>query len=400
MTLGLDYTASADAAAIPFAIFGLILLYLARDIEHWPRNLCAAALLSSIVCAIVGLVEANFDIQGAAPEVLRITRLLLTLTSPIPPLLMFAFILWCSGEDWRRSRSMHIMGALTVFLMVAASIATLSAPDGAPSGTGPFRYVSLAAVSGVAAISAFTLYSLIRRWKLLTPVQRITFLASFLSPSSLQLIFIELLLMSDLAERYLEQKEEAARNRARVAVLQMRPHFIHNTLTSIYYLCDKDPRAAQQVILDFSRYLQDNFTAIGREDTIPFEKELEHTRAYLAVEQACHKDRLFVEFDTPVTFFRIPPLTLQPIVENAVKHGMDPDAEPLHISVETRETHGGVEIVVEDSGRGYTPPADGSDSFALDNIRERLRMKCDGTLRVESSGERGTRVTVTIPLAV
>ena len=123
-------------------------------------------------------------------------------------------------------------------------------------------------------------------------------MVSFFAPSYIQSVLVELLLMSELVHGYREQKEEAARQRARAAVLQMRPHFIHNTLMSIYYLCAQDPRKAQEVIRDFSRYLQSNFTAIAKDGTIPFAEELEHTKAYLAVEQARYEGRLFVEFNT------------------------------------------------------------------------------------------------------
>ena len=133
------------------------------------------------------------------------------------------------------------------------------------------------------------------------------------------------IIMADQVEQYLRQQREIAGQRARIAVLQMRPHFIYNTMMSIYYLCEQDQKKAQQVVLDFTDYLRKNFGAIAGEDTISFSEELEHTRAYLAVEQAQFEDRLTVEYDTPYTQFRLPPLTLQPIVENAVKHCMDTD---------------------------------------------------------------------------
>ena len=90
----------------------------------------------------------------------------------------------------------------------------------------------------------------------------------------------------------------------------MRPHFIYNTMTSIYYLCEQDPKTAQQVTLDFTNYLRKNFSAIAKDGTIPFTEELEHTRAYLAVEQIRFEGEMFVEFDTPHTAFKLPPLTL------------------------------------------------------------------------------------------
>ena len=154
------------------------------------------------------------------------------------------------------------------------------------------------------------------------------------------------IILSDQIDQYLRQQREIARQRASIMVLQMRPHFIYNTMTSIYYLCDQDPKKAQQVTLDFTTYLRKNFTAIASEDTIPFTEELEHARAYLAVEQAQYEDGFFVDYDTPHTRFRVPPLTLQPIVENAVKHGMDPEAEPLRILIRTRATDSGHEIIV------------------------------------------------------
>ena len=165
---------------------------------------------------------------------------------------------------------------------------------------------------------------------------------------------------------------------------------------SIYYLCAQDPEKAQRVIKDFSRYLKNNFKAIAKEGTIPFAEELEHTRAYLAVEQARYEGHLYVEFDTPNTFFRIPPLTLQPIVENAVKYGMDPDMEPLYVSVVTEDTEQGVRITVEDTGPGYAP-SDDEPHFALDNIRQRLESMCGGTLEIAPREAGGTKVTVFVP---
>lgn len=87
------------------------------------------------------------------------------------------------------------------------------------------------------------------------------------------------LILSDNVEHYMNQQREIANQRANIMVLQMRPHFIYNTMTSIYYLCDQDPQLAKQVTMDFTTYLRKNFAAIASEDTIPFAEELEHTRA-------------------------------------------------------------------------------------------------------------------------
>ncbi len=208
------------------------------------------------------------------------------------------------------------------------------------------------------------------------------------------------LILSDNIEKYTRQQQEIAHQRADIMVLQMRPHFIYNTMMSIYYLCKLDPNKAQQVTLDFTNYLRKNFAAIASEDTVPFRDELEHTRAYLAVEQAQFEDTLFVSFDTPHTMFRVPPLTLQPIVENAVKHGMKSTRDPIHISVITRKSKKGSEINVEDNGSGFDPVDDNEPHIALNNIRQRLEMMCGGTLDIEAREGGGTSVKVTIPAEI
>ena len=193
------------------------------------------------------------------------------------------------------------------------------------------------------------------------------------------------------------QKIEIANQRADIMILQMRPHFIYNTMMSIYYLCKQDPDMAQQVTLDFTTYLRKNLTAIASAETIPFSSELEHTHAYLAVEQALYKNTLLVDYDTPHTFFRVPPLTLQPIVENAVKHGRDPYNGPLSISILTKKTDFGSMIVVTDNGRGFDPDETKDPGIALANIRQRLEMMCGGSLVIKPGDSGGTIVTVTIP---
>ena len=205
------------------------------------------------------------------------------------------------------------------------------------------------------------------------------------------------LILSDNMEQYTRQQQEIFHQRADIMVLQMRPHFIYNTMMGIYYLCKQDADKAQQVTLDFTTYLRRNFTAIASENTVPFKDELEHTHAYLAVEQAQFEDRLFVSFDTPHAMFQVPPLTLQPLVENAVKHGMNPDGNPLNISVKTRQTKGGSEIIVEDDGSGFNSAGDQEPHIALNNIRQRLEMMCKGKMVISPREGGGTVVKITIP---
>ena len=394
----LDFGALTEASAVLFGVFGLILAFLARDIDRWPKELCFALLAASVATSVLALLERVMLQYSNSLSLFRGVFIAEALVKPLPSLLVFAFLLYCCGEDPRRSTIMRLVCALTAAGIAVGMVVLFTGQFGGPPDYAiqhtPLTVLYLALVFAIVPISVI---ALILRWKKLTGIQRAMFLICFLTTNSLQLILLELYMIVGLVRRYLAERDEVARQRTRVAVAQMRPHFIYNTLMSVYYLCPQDPLKAQGVIKDFTRYLQKNFNAIATEDTIPFEQELEHTRAYLAVEQACFEGHLFVEFDTPNINFRLPPLTLQPIVENAVKHGLTPELEPLYVSVVTQDVAEGVQITVEDTGPGFAPSDDDAPQLALSNIRERLKTMCGGTLEIEPREAGGTRVTLFIP---
>lgn len=215
--------------------------------------------------------------------------------------------------------------------------------------------------------------------------------------TSIATMIMFLFIVLDQISLYIDQKEKNAHAYAANMALQMRPHFIYNVMMSIYYLCQQDPKKAQQVTLNFTNYLRRNFTAIAKEGTIPFTEELKHTKAYLEVEKARFEGTLFTNFDIPHKMFRVPPLVLQPIVENAVKHGVDPELDPLTILISTKKTETGSVITVLDTGIGYTESDNDDPHVALDNIRTRLDMACHGTLTIKPVNTGGTKAEIFIP---
>ena len=201
-------------------------------------------------------------------------------------------------------------------------------------------------------------------------------------------------------ERILRERETELKNaKVQAMMQQIRPHFIYNTLTSIYVLCRDDPRQAMQVVDSFTAYLQANFTAIAATKPIIFPDELRHTRAYLAVEAMRYGDKLKVEYDLKHTAFRLPALTLQPIVENAVKHGIGSGrGDEEHIVIRSRYQNGAAFLTVEDDGPGFDPDAGTGDAhIGIGNVRERLELMCGGTLTVESGPDKGTVISMVIP---
>ena len=202
-----------------------------------------------------------------------------------------------------------------------------------------------------------------------------------------------------LKERLLRKQEQEIRDtRVQAMISQIRPHFIYNTLTSVYVLCREDPELAMQVIQDFTTYLQHNFSAISATDPISFTDELSHTKAYVAVESLRYGDKLSVEYELDHTAFRLPPLTLQPLVENAIKHCLGKGIGPEHIVIRTWTENGNAMISVEDDGPGFDPKnTDSEIHVGLKNVEERLELMCGGTLEVRSSIGKGTLVTISIP---
>ena len=202
-----------------------------------------------------------------------------------------------------------------------------------------------------------------------------------------------------LRERILRQREkELHEAKLRNLMNQIRPHFIYNTLTAIYVLCGEDAEKAARVTSDFMEYLQGNFSAISATEMISFENELSYTKAYLAVMSALYEDKFTVEYDIQADAFCLLPLTLQPLVENAVKYGVSGGCVPCRVIVRTRNVSGGTEMVVEDNGPGFDPALIGEEGHVeLRNVRDRLDLMCAGKLTIAPRKEGGTIVTVFIP---
>jgi LytS/YehU family sensor histidine kinase len=189
-------------------------------------------------------------------------------------------------------------------------------------------------------------------------------------------------------------------SRISIMLSQMKPHFIFNTLNTIYHLCDIDPEKAKSTISSFSTYLRNNINNLEQSDLIPFEKELSSVNAYLDIEKVRFDDELLISFDIRVSDFKLPVLTVQPIVENAIKHGTSKKEGVSHLHIATRETDSYYEIEIRDTGVGFDPRLpknDGDTHIGIDNVRKRLHSLCNGTLTIESALGVGTTALIRIP---
>ena len=196
--------------------------------------------------------------------------------------------------------------------------------------------------------------------------------------------------------------ESLREQRFQMMMSQIQPHFLYNSLGAIQELCDSDPKAAGNAVAMFSRYLRGNMESINQSGMIPFEKELEHTRLYLALEKMRFETALQVSYDIACTDFSLPALTLQPIAENAVRHGARGKKQKVGtVAVSSREYADRIEISVADNGPGFDPDAPQTDDcrthIGIQNVRDRLQHACSGALRIESDPATGTVVTIVIP---
>ncbi|MGN0374429.1 MAG: sensor histidine kinase [Butyrivibrio sp.] len=201
-------------------------------------------------------------------------------------------------------------------------------------------------------------------------------------------------------KRMKEQEAELASGRISIMMSQIQPHFLYNSLNTIYYLCQKDPSAAQKAISDFSDYLRGNLDSLKRNTPIDFEKELEHVKVYLSLEKMRFDEELNIIYDIETTDFLIPSLSIQPIVENAVKHGLGQAKNGGTLTVATRETKEGHEVIIEDDGVGYDVnenKKDGRFHIGIENVRKRLWEMSHATLEISSEKGLGTRVVIKLP---
>ena len=194
------------------------------------------------------------------------------------------------------------------------------------------------------------------------------------------------------------EQDLKAQQRIRIMMTQIQPHFLYNTLSTIRALCRQNPEMAAEITEKFGIYLRQNLDSLSVSGLIPFRKELEHTQTYTDIEMV-RFENIRVEYDIQEFQFSVPPLTLQPIVENAIRHGVRIREEGL-IRVTTRKADDQIEICVSDNGVGFdTEKIESQDSghIGIRNVRTRVEEMCGGSLRIESSPHKGTKVWIFLP---
>ena len=202
-----------------------------------------------------------------------------------------------------------------------------------------------------------------------------------------------------------KMEKELEENRIQLLMSQIQPHFLFNVLSSIEELCYRKPEFAAKAAEQFAEYLRMNLDMLKRTRPILFSKELEHVKIYLWLEQMRFGDDLHVVYDIETERFELPALSVQPLAENAVRHGLMGREGVCTIEIRTREYEDCYEICVEDDGAGFDPSVktkDGKSHIGIVNVRSRLesQMGKGASLIVDSEPGKGTRAVIRLPKEV
>lgn len=201
---------------------------------------------------------------------------------------------------------------------------------------------------------------------------------------------------SIMQEKFIEQKAELAELKTDLMLSKINPHFIANTLNSIVALCRFDPPEAERATKLFAGYLRENYVDMTGEQIIPFKKELNNLKNYISIEQIRFPG-LVAEYDIEVSDFMIPAMIIQPLVENAIKHGIRNRNDGL-IKLSVSESNDAYIVSVADNGVGFKETDDdGNTHIGINNCRSRLSMLCGGTLTINQRDCGGTVCEIRIP---
>ena len=186
-------------------------------------------------------------------------------------------------------------------------------------------------------------------------------------------------------------------HRNRVILSQIQPHFIYNTLFSIQAI-DGNPEETKQAINEFAGFIRGNLAALDGKDLIPFAEEIAYVRDYVSMQKRRFADKFDVTYEIQDEDFSLPPLTVQILVENSIKHGILVRKQFGSIVVRSYRNGKNHVIVVEDDGVGFdTEILKDSKRVGLKAVKNRLEYQLGATLDVESEPGKGTKVTINIP---
>ncbi len=193
----------------------------------------------------------------------------------------------------------------------------------------------------------------------------------------------------------LEKEQKALEMKAEALTEQIKPHYVFNCLSSIQGAYKEDEKKGEKMLSMFSRHLRDNLDASS--DFVPFEKEIERILNYVELENMRKEKKTELLLNLECTDFSLPPLSLEPFVENAFKHGQLEERSDGYVSISSFEEEKDYLILVEDNGVGFEADRIKPHSVGIKNAKERLNILCEAKVEITSEPGKGTKVEIRIP---
>lgn len=176
---------------------------------------------------------------------------------------------------------------------------------------------------------------------------------------------------------------------------QIQPHFIYNTLANIKAVMQKDSELAGQMIVSFSKCLRIQLDALGKDRVAPFKEIIELLKNYIALEKMRFRDKINVHFELECMEFSMPHFILQPLVENAIRHGICKREEGGDIWVRTKKTEkDNIIIEIEDNGVGFSLKKRDKLGIGLENVKVRVQYLMNGEMDIVTQPDKGTKITL------
>lgn len=193
-------------------------------------------------------------------------------------------------------------------------------------------------------------------------------------------------------------EHELEHSRVVLSLGQIKSHFIFNILNAVSGMYKTDPERADETILLFSRFLRNNMDVLEDSDLVSFDEVLGHLRDYIQLEQIRFGERISYKEEIEFSNFMMPQMILQPLVENAIKHGLLLKPEGGTVTVKTYKEKGKAIIKIQDDGVGFDHTKEfQEESLGIRNVKFRLENMVNGSLWIESEVGKGTVMTITIP---
>ena len=373
---------------------GIYLLYNAPGVSFWSNSI-------AVNTSIIGFSMMFYMLFTSAltTHLLKITKLIgYTTTTTVGVINGIYFLLplftevhfYNTWQQWAITQS--IANVILIFCMVkehkTASIRERWAH------TGMAMLMIAFEVDAVATALGIWKGGLISKWMFTVLFAVTLFVVLRIIPKSINIV--ERAKELELQRSRLEA--ELKENRIAIMLSQIQPHFIYNTLGTIERLCLKDPKQASTLVRNFSLYLRGNFSELDSVTPIQFSEELKHVEYYVNIEKVRFPD-MSIEYDVETTDFVLPALSVQPLVENAIKHGLMRLESGGTVVIHSYETPTHFCVEVKDDGVGFDPslPIEEKKHVGLRNIRGRLSAMVNGQLIIESQPSCGTRAVILIP---